>query len=101
MAAIAAAPSRTVTSTAASVYYPHEAALLPETTARREIIPRHANSIFPAHEEALEMARPPLDRPIPTPLLPLLLRHHFVEASAAAVVEEISNFEVAVVAGEI
>jgi hypothetical protein len=47
------------------------------------------------------MARLPLDRPIPTPLLPLLLRHHSVEASAAAVVEEISNFEAAVVAEEI
>jgi hypothetical protein len=47
------------------------------------------------------MARLPLDRLIQTPLLPLLLRHLFVEASVAAVVEAISNFVAAVAAGEI
>lgn len=68
---------------------------------RREITPRHANSTFPAHEEALEMALLPLDLLTQTPPLPLLLRHHSVEASVEAVVEAISSFVAAAVAGEI
>ena len=68
---------------------------------RREITPHHASSTSPAHEEALEMARPRLDRLIQTPLLLLLLRHLFVEASVAAAVEAISNFVAAAAAGEI
>ena len=87
--------------TAVSVYCRHAAALLPETTVRREIIPRHANLIFPAHEEALEMAHLQLDRLIQTLRLHSLLHHLFVAASVAAAVEAISNFVAAAVAGEI
>jgi hypothetical protein len=86
--------------TAVSVYCRHVADRLPETTAKREIIPRHANLTFPAREEALETARLQLDRLIQTLRLPSLLHHLSVEASVAAVVEATSNFVAAAVAGE-